>query len=408
MTAFAETGFPTTSQEEWRFTNVAPIARTTFAPPRRAPLDAAFLGPLQIPGGNVARVVLVDGRFDAGLSDLGPLENGVRVVSLARALADDAERVRAHLGRLAAIEGHPFTALNTAFLEDGVFLTVADGTLAENPIEILYVATASAEASVRHPRTLVVAGARSQLALVESFVTIGEGPSLTNAVTEIILGPNAIVDHYKLQRESLASYHISRTEGLIAESAVLRSHSFTLGAGLSRNDACVVLNGEGADSILNGLYVVDGTQHVDHHTAIDHAKPHCTSHELFKGILAGRATGVFNGRILVRQDAQKTDSKQTNKNLLLSEDALVQTNPQLEIYADDVKCTHGATIGQIDENALFYLRSRGIARETANAVLTYAFAAEVVEKVRPEGLRRLLEQRVAERFGGALGEGWPA
>ena len=258
---------------------------------------------------------------------------------------------------------------------------------------------------MRHPRTLVVAGAGSQARLVEIYVSAGEGVTLTNAVTEVSLGANAAVDYYKLQRESLSAYHVSRFEALIGPSAALRSHSFALGAALSRSDVNAVLGGEGGDCIMNGLYVVGGTQHVDHHTAIDHANPHCTSHELFKGILDGRATGVFNGRIRVRQDAQKTDSKQTNKNLLLSEDALVQTNPQLEIYADDVKCTHGATIGQIDENALFYLRSRGLPREAASAILTYAFAAEIVRQVKTEGLRRSLEREIAERLGGDVSEG---
>ena len=307
--------------------------------------------------------------------------------------------MREHLGRLAGSAGHPFTALNTALFDGGLLVAIAGGAVIEGEIEILHVATASQKPTMRHPRVLVIAGAGSQTRLVETYVTAGEGVTLTNAVVEVVLGANAVVDHYKLQRESLAGYHVSRIEALVGASAVFRSYSFALGAALSRNDVNVVLGGEGADCVINGLYVVAGSQHVDHHTGIDHAKPHCTSHELFKGILDGHSTGVFNGRIRVRQDAQKTDSKQTNKNLLLSEDALVQTNPQLEIYADDVKCTHGATIGQIDEDALFYLRSRGIPAKEARGILTYAFAAELVGQVKAPGLRRAIELMLAERLG---------
>lgn len=395
---FAELGFPTTREEEWRFTNAAPIARARFRPagPRTPALDAARIGELAVTLPGAVRLVLVDGRFEPRLSAgeaAGVLARGLR-----QALDEDPEEVRAHLGRLAPFQAHAFTALNTAFLEDGVYVKIAKGAFVEEPVHVVHVASSADEPTLRHPRVLAVAEEGSQVRLVESYVSLGEEPALTNAVTEIAVSANAVFDHYRLLREGPASWHVARLEAAVGASAAYRLHTFSFGAALARHEINALLDGEGADAILNGLYVVDGAQHVDHHTGIDHAKPHCTSHELFKGILDGRSTAVFNGRIRVRRGAQKTDSKQTNKNLLLSGEALVQTNPQLEIYADDVKCTHGATIGQIDEAALFYLRSRGIPLAAANGLLTYAFAADVVDGVRIEALRRALDGCVGARF----------
>jgi len=398
MGRFSELGFPTTRQEEWRFTNVSAIARTAFVPAPRRIARAECLGEPLVALPGAVRVVLVDGRFEPGLS--AGASSGVSVRSLGRVLAEEPEALKPHLGRLADVRTNAFTALNTAFLEDGAVVTIAPRAVVDAPVEIVHVATAAAEPSMRHPRILVVAGEGSQARLVETYLTQGDGAAFTNAVTEIVADPGAVLDHYRVQNESAASSHVARLEASIGASAAYRLHMFSFGAALSRYDVNAALAGEGADAILNGLYISGGTQHVDHHTGIDHASAHCTSHELFKGILDGRSTGVFNGRILVRPGAQKTDSKQTNKNLLLSADALVQTNPQLEIYADDVKCTHGATIGQMDETALFYLRSRGIPAAQASGILTIAFAAELVAGVRIDALRAALDGWVTRRLRG--------
>ena len=249
-----------------------------------------------------------------------------------------------------------------------------------------------------HPRNLIVAEANSQVSIVESYFGLNDETYFTNAVTEIVVNDNAIVDHYKLQRESMHAFHFSTLQVQQSRSSSFSTHSIALGGALVRNDVNTVLNGEGAEATLDGLYVVSGQQHVDNHTRIEHAKPHCSSRELYKGILDQKARAVFNGRIIVRPDAQKTDSKQTNKNLLLSEEALANTNPQLEIYADDVKCTHGATIGQLSADALFYMRARGIGLDTARNLLTYAFANEITNRIKIEPLRAELEMLLFSRL----------
>jgi Fe-S cluster assembly protein SufD len=307
--------------------------------------------------------------------------------------------VEKHLAQYADVSKEVFAALNTAFLSDGAFVYLPKGTVLENPIHLLFVSTGeSSRPSVSHPRTLVVAEASSQAQIIESYAGFGPGVYFTNAITEVVAGEDATIDHYKLQREGLDAFHIGTVQLQLERSANISTQSISLGGALVRNHVNAVLNGEGAEATLNGFYLVNGTQHVDNHTSIDHAKPHCTSHELYKGILDGRARGVFNGRIIVRPDAQKTDSKQTNKNLILSEEALVNTNPQLEIYADDVKCTHGATIGQLDSDALFYLRSRGIDLVSAKHLLTYAFAGDFIHRLKIEPLRTELEKTLVARL----------
>jgi Fe-S cluster assembly protein SufD len=353
---FAELGFPTTHDEEWRFTNVAPIARSTF----------------------VAR--------EPGLR----ASNGVQTGK-----ADEA--ARQYLAQYAAFDRNPFAALNTAFLSEVATVRVPRNTVLERPIEITYDFTerASAAGSVRHPRTLIIVGAGAQCTIVETYR--GAGDYFTNAVTEIIAGDGAVIDHYKVQQESAGAFHIATMQVSLGRSASFSSHSISLGGALVRNDANAVLS-EGTEAILNGLYIANGGQHVDNHTSIDHAKPHATSHELYKGILDGRATAVFNGRIIVRKDAQKTDSKQTNKNLVLSDEAVINTKPELQIHADDVRCTHGATIGQLDAEALFYLQSRGIGRREARGLLTYAFAQDIIDRIKVQPLRESLERALFEKF----------
>ena len=288
--------------------------------------------------------------------------------------------------------------MNTAFISDGAFVYIPKDSIVDAPIHLLFIATASGKPEVSHPRNLIVAGANTQVKIVESYVGLDKAVYFTNAVTEIVAGENSVIDHYKLQRESVQAFHVATLQIQQARSTTFSTCSISMGGALVRNDVNAVLDGEGCESVLNGLYLVTGQQHVDNHTQIDHAKPHCSSREFYKGILDEKARGVFNGRIIVRPGAQKTDSKQTNKNLLLSEGALVNTNPQLEIYADDVKCTHGATIGQLSADVLFYLRSRGINLETARNLLTYAFASDITSRIKIESIRTELENILFSRL----------
>jgi Fe-S cluster assembly protein SufD len=403
---FTQLGFPSVDDEEWRNTNVAPIAKTPY---RLAPADAgAALTPATLEALGVAdlapnRIVFANGRHVPGLSTLGALPRGVRAGSLAAAIESDRARIEPHLARHARFEGSAFAALNTAFLADGAFVDVPKGVAVAEPIHLVFVAAPSSgrvatAPMVSHPRTLVLADAGSQVALVETYVTLGEGAHFTNAVTEIVAEADAVVDHYRLQRESLEASHVSTTHTRLDRASTVSSLSIALGGALVRNDAQAVLGAEGGEATLNGLYLGTGSQLIDNHTTIDHAMPHCASHELYKGILTDAARGVFNGKILVRKDAQKTDAKQTNKNLLLSPDATINTKPQLEIYADDVKCTHGATIGRLDEEALFYLRSRGIDAARARNLLTYAFASDILRRIKVEALRTRLEGWIFEQL----------
>lgn len=394
-------GFPTTHDEEWRFTSVAPITRTLFklAVASEKPLTAERLKQFTFGTWPGIQLVFVDGFYVAELSSLPPLPQGMAAGSLAEALKKPASLLEAHLARYAEVSKEVFAALNTAFLSDGAFVYIPKGTAVKDPIHLLFVSTGERpEPAVSHPRTLIYADASSQVEIIESYAGLGSGVYFTNAVTEVVAGENATIDHYKLQRESLEAFHIGTVQLQLERSANVSTQSISLGGSLVRNHVNAVLNGEGSEATLNGFYLVNGNQHVDNHTSIDHAKPHCSSHELYKGILDGRARGVFNGRIIVRPDAQKTDSKQTNRNLILSEDALVNTNPQLEIYADDVKCTHGATIGQLDADALFYLRSRGIDLDSARHLLTYAFAGDFIQRLKIEPLRVELERTLFARL----------
>ncbi len=397
---FAAVGFPTLDDEEWRFTPLAALTRVPFALAEPgAAVTAEALDHAALEAGPCSRLVFVNGHFAPELSSLSALPAGAVVASLAEALAKHPDKVEAHLARYADGEDHPFTALNTAFLRDGAFVSLPPGQAVTEPIHLVFVATSPGKATVCHPRNLIVAGANSQATLIESYVGLGEDVTFTNAVTEIVLGEGAILDHYKVQRESRTAFHVARTQVQQSRSSKFRSHSLTFGGRLTRNDINAHVGGEGCECTLNGLYLASGEQLVDNHTRIDHAMPHCASHELYKGILDGKARGVFNGKIFVHQDAQKTDAKQTNQTLLLSEEAVIDTMPQLEIFADDVKCTHGATVGQLDPEALFYLRSRGIGSTEARALLTFAFANDVIGRVQVEPLRRRLEESLLAARG---------
>jgi Fe-S cluster assembly protein SufD len=405
---FTALGFPTVRDEEWRFTNVAPIAGTEFAPAdRSAALEPAVVD--RFPFADAPhRLVIVNGRFSAELSRLRGLPAGVRAGSLAGFvsgdLQSDGEVAQRYLGQLADVSDRAFAALNTAHLEDGACIHVPDGVVLREAIQVLFVSSnAGARATVSYPRCLIVVGDRSQVRIVETYAGT---PSayFTNAVTEVSVGESAIVDHYKVQQESLQASHIASMHVLAARSASFSSHSFSLGGRFVRNDALATLDGEGAEVTLNGLYLADGDRLIDNHTLIDHARAHCPSHEVYKGILGGKARAVFNGKIIVRQDAQKTNAKQTNRALLLSDDALINTKPQLEIFADDVKCTHGAAIGQLDEEAIFYLRARGLTFAEARDMLIHAFAGEILDRVQIEPLKASLEAELYAQLARDLAE----
>ncbi len=400
IACFAELGFPTTRDEEWRYTSVQAIAQTTFQ------LDAGDtssvppeqLEPLILPG-MAAVLVFVDGRHCPQYAPARTIPAGVEVANLTEVAAQGTAALESNLAMYAAYESNPFVALNTAFVKDGAFVHIPRGVVIDAPIQLLYVSTGVAgPPRMTQPRNLIVADACSQATIIESYAGLNGGRYCTNTVTEIIAGDSSAVDHYKIGQESNGALHIGALQIHQERDSHVSSHVASLGGLLVRNDIGSVLAGEGGDCTLTGLYLADQKQHVDNHLVVDHAKPHCNSREYFRGVLDGHGRGVFSGRIIVREQAQKTDAKQTNKSLLLSKDAQVESKPQLEIFADDVKCTHGATIGQVSEEAVFYLRTRGLAEPTARSLLVAAFARESLADVRPAELRKRLDAMVLARL----------
>jgi Fe-S cluster assembly protein SufD len=395
---FAAVGFPTTRQEAWRFTNVAPIAEGDFRPSEAPPAGAADLVRRVAVDGAV-RLVIANGRFAAALSDLRHLPKGLRLASLRDGVRDETDGIEPNLGAVCDTASHPFAALNTAFLDDGVFLSIAPGARLDVPVHVIVVTGDGAASSLPAlkpsgplslPRVLILAGDSSDAQIAQTFVGPDGEVYFTSAVTEVIVGRGARMRLYTDQRESARAFHVLNLQVQVGAGAAFESHAFALGARLMRHDIGVALLGEGADCTMNGVYLADADRLMDTHTSLDHAVPNCTSHELYKGILAGRARGVFNGRILVRPDAQKTDARQTNRALLLTEEAQVNSNPQLEIFADDVKCTHGAAVGQLDDEALFYLRARGLTFAEARDMLLHAFASEVLDGFGIEAMKATL------------------
>lgn len=399
---FAALGFPTTRHEEWKYTNLAPLVKTTFAPADAAARNAksAAIDAKVFDDKGAIRIVFVDGQYSEKLSRAQSLPKGVRVGSLAAALDADDGVVQEHLTRHAEFDEHAFVALNTAMIDDGAFVHVPRGVKVESPIHVVFVATESAEPTMCHPRNLFVVEPQGEATIVESYVGLAESKYFTNVVTEIVVAENAYVDHYKVEDESTAAFHMSTLAVRQGRDSVLQSDTISIGGLLVRNEMNGILAGENGECTLNGLYRCMGNQHVDNHLRVDHASPHCRSWEYFKGVLDEKGSSAFRGRIIVREGAQKTDAKQTNKNLLLSNEAHADTKPQLEIFADDVKCTHGATIGQIDEEAMFYLRSRGVPPKAARELLIYAFANESLAEIKVKPLRQHLERRL---FGEAPG-----
>jgi Fe-S cluster assembly protein SufD len=399
---FAEIGLPAPRDEAWKYTSLAPITATAFdlrdddgghepSPDAIAPfcMDAA----------SWSRLVFVNGRFSAKLSSLRPLRGGVRLGSLAEALITDGESVRAAL-RGTDEPLTAFTALNEAFWQDGAFLDVPDGVSVEDPIHLLFVATAPGRARVDHPRNVVVLGRESRATVIESYVGLDGDTYLTNAVTEVVVGPSARLGHQKVVLEGARAFHLGRTDVSQDRDGSFASCAVTFGGRLVRNEVHAALDGEGADCRLGGLYVVGGRQHADTHTVVDHASPRAISRQLYKGILDGRSRGVFSGRVVVRPGANGTDAHQANKNLLLSDEVEVDSKPQLEIFADDVKCGHGAADGQPPAEAMFYLKSRGLDEAAARALLTYGFAHEVLERIEIAPVRAWLEAKLTERLAG--------
>ncbi len=400
MERFRSLGFPSLREEDWRFTRTRPISELDFRLPAKAPaIDEATLHARTFDDTGCIRVVLVNGRVDAAASRLGKLPAGVRIESLAEAFARDGDRIRTVLNHGVDMEHQRFVALNTAFFTDGVYVEFADDTVFDTPIHIVNVAAPGKDPVMLHPRLVVNTGRNSEARIVESYIATSDGPYFTNLVSEFVCGENASLRHRKIQNEGLHAFHVAIQNARIAANGRFATLSVSFGGALVRNDIQAILDGEGIDARIDGLYLADGRQHVDNHTFIRHAKPRCHSYELYKGILAGRARGVFNGRINVDPDAQKTDAKQQNNCILLSEDARINANPQLEIFADDVKCTHGAAVGRTDDESLFYLRSRGIPGDEARDILVYAFASELFERIEIEPLKTRLESDLFSWLG---------
>ncbi|MCP5522676.1 MAG: Fe-S cluster assembly protein SufD [Verrucomicrobiales bacterium] len=394
---FADVGLPTLRDEDWRFTNLAPLQEHRFQPTLGRPtpdlpaeaLDGLALGDL--PGD---RLVFVDGHHSPALSHIASHGPGVVVEPFSLAMARNADAIRITLGQHADLTKSPFVALNQACFSDGAFVRIPRGHRLDQPVHLLFVSTGRDPGIAIHPRNLLLLERDAGATIVEHYLSLADAPTLTNAVTEIVAGENARMEHIRLQDESKTSFHFGFVRLQQAANSNVAAHCISLGARLFRHEYDPSLDGPGAECVLNGLYLAKGRQLADHHMVVDHAQPNCASHEYFNGILADQSRGVFHGRILIRPGAQKTDAKQTNKNLLLSNEARANSKPQLEIYADDVKCTHGATVGQLDPEAVFYLRARGIPEETARRMLVHSFAGEITHRIQHNGLREALDEIV--------------
>jgi len=408
LARFSENGFPALHDEDWKYTNVKAIAELPFKPVTELTASlptAADLEKFHFLKTSETLLVFVDGQFAPSISKLPAAQKGVLITTLKDALTKVPELIEQKLSKLSTLDANGFTGLNTAYFEDGVFIHVDSGQTVDQPVHALFISTGLEPGATAHIRNLIVADASSQLTYLENFVSLGGAAILTSAVNEFYIGDNANVEHLKFQEEDTKAYHIAGMYSEIGRDTRFRSHSIALGAKLSRNNIRMRLSGPGSEAVLNGLYLTRGKQLADHHMFVEHAAPNCDSHEYFNGILDDESRGVFHGRIYVHRVAQKTDAKQTNKNLLLSDDARMNTKPQLEIYADDVKCTHGATVGQMDEKAIFYLRARGLPLEVARRMLMHAFAGEIIERVKHAVIREELDaiiwERLEEKLAGA-------
>jgi Fe-S cluster assembly protein SufD len=402
--AFARLGFPTMRDEDWHYTSVNAIAESTFTPAgdhAAHPLtDASTLLPYSF-GGQWPVVVMLNGRFAPALSSLQALPEGVRVMDLAQAARDEPELLQRHLGQAVTADRDGFSALNAAFAGEGTVIHVAKEMVSDTPVHLLHVVDEHGAGTMIHPRHVIVVERHAKATVVESFIGLANVPYFTNTVTEVFVEDGATLNHSRIQRESAVAFHVGTIEARQGRDSHFIQFSFQTGGQLSRSNVYTVLNGDGCGTTLNGVYILDHQQHGDHQTRVEHVAPNCFSREMYKGLLDGASHGVFNGKVYVHPEAQKTDGKQTNNTLLLSERAQIDTKPQLEIFADDVKCTHGATVGRIDEMALFYLKSRGIGTVLSKQLLMYAFAADVLESIENETVRDELERMTLERFTGA-------
>ena len=401
-----ERGLPSQRDEDWKYTSIKPITRSRFSPAVSG-VDCSedFIAGSAIENLDAWQLVFADGFHLPHRSKTTGLPEGVQVAGLAEALTRDPGPIVDRLGSAVGKMPHGFAAMNSAFVGDGALVEVAPGVQLEKPIELLFVSGCSGEGFLSLPRNLVILGEGSQCSIIERHISFGAERSLSNSLTEIILDKNATLNYCCAQDQAERTFHVGGLFARLAHSAKLKATTVTVGKAWVRNDARIDLDAEGAHANLDGAYLAFGRCHVDNHTHISHNAPECTSRECYKGVLGDRGHAVFHGRIVVQPNAQKTDSEQSNQNLLLSADAQIDTKPQLEIYADDVKCAHGATVGQMDEAALFYLVSRGVDRETARRMLTQAFAAEILETVTPPALQSYLASHVSGRLSPAVPPG---
>ena len=401
MDMFVEQGFPTTRTEDWKYTDVRAVAKRFFKPPTGLKkIDDSLLRRWWLDDELVHRLVFIDGRHAPELSPFNTLLNGVTVTSLARALENHPELLESRMGSCVDLEQPGFNAFNTAFMNDGAYIHLGRDVVLEQPVHLLFISSGMPDV-MSVVRNVVIAEQGSKATIIESYVSLDKATCLTSTVSEILLEGDAEIEHYKLEQENEATYHMAGIYVGQDRDSRFTSHNISFGGKLVRNDIQVALDGSGAGCTLNGLYVTHGRQHVDNHTRIDHNQPNTSSNEGYKGVLDGRSRAVFNGRVIVHKDAQKTAAQQSNHNLLLSKNAEVDAKPQLEIFADDVKCAHGCTVGQLDEDALFYLRSRALDMETARNLLVYAFAADVLDRIKLQPVRKMLEQQLTGRLMGA-------
>ena len=396
---FQGLSFPTQKDEEWKYTNISSLLKHNFLPVKSKEIvSSEIINKFLFDKLEHSLLVFVNGIYSPELSRITDLPKGVEVGSIAEAIKNNNPLIKKHLGNYSKDENYFFTTLSSAFIKDGAFVYVPNGKVVEDPIHIIFYTKSTDSKIFTQPRNLFIAGKNSQVSIIEHYVSDEENIYLTNTVTEIFADENAIVDHIKLQEESKKAFHIARMDVDQERSSNFSSHLISCGAEISRNDFNTRFNAEGSESMLNGLFMINDEQLFDAHTMIDHAKPHCNSHEHYKGILQDKSKGVFNGKVMVRQDAQKTNAFQQNNTILLSDDAVMNTKPQLEIFADDVKCSHGATIGKLNDEAKFYLKSRGIGEEAATAMLIHAFASDVITSIKIPALRDYLEEIITKRF----------
>jgi Fe-S cluster assembly protein SufD len=396
---FSQLSFPTNKNEEWRFTNISSLLKHKFKPAIVAPSVAKEeVDRFLFNGMKCSLMVFVNGFFAEELSDIRNVKDKITIKSISTAFRENDPQIQKHFNKYADSSTQIFTALSTAYVMDGAFIHVPENEIVEEPIHLLFLSSSKDDKILSHPRNLIITEKNSQVLIIEHFAGLDDSIYFTNSVTEISAGENTVVHHTKIQEESKSSFHIARMETVQETNSFFTSNMISLGGEITRNDFNTRFKGTGGESELNGLFLIDGFQLFDAHTLIDHASPHCNSHELYKGILDGKSRGVFNGKVIVRKDAQKTNAFQENNNIILSNEALVNTKPQLEIFADDVKCSHGATVGQLDNEALFYLKSRGIGEEKSRDILLHAFASDVVRRIKIDEIKKHIENILTEKF----------